>query len=307
MSTILKVIDPEWVAVRQKISRERAENSRQYSSDKYQTHVTKKLPPWPEHARAVPNCFLRSALFGVVRKGKGNRRVLNSERINSLDGIEIYYSGERLDQRDLDVWENLLHISRLQELGTQCRVKSYALLKSLGKTDSGKNRKDLQTQIERLRAGCLTIKHKQYTFIGSLIDEAFKDEATKEWVIVFNPKMHSLFAYDQFTQLDWNVRRALKGKSLAQWLDRFYSSHANPFNYKVETLHMLCGSEINRRDHFRTELRKALEEVKKARNQEGQGFNYTIDKNDLVTVNKQPSKSQHRHKARKARASRKSK
>lgn len=303
MSINLKDLGQEWVDVRQKISRERAERSRQHSSDKYQTHVTKKLPPWPEHTRAVPNCFLRSALFGVVRKG--NRRFLKNERINSLDGIEIYYTGERLDQGDLDVWENLLHISRLQQLGNQCRVTSYALLKLMGKTDSGKNRKVLQTQIERLRANCLTIKHKQYTYIGGFINEAFKDEETREWLIVFNPKLHSLFAYDQFTQVDWNVRRALKGKPLAQWLDGFYSSHANPFNYKVETLLMLCGSETNRIDHFRAEVRKSFEEVKKARNNEGKRFNYTIDKNDLVNVNKQPSKSQHRHKARKAKASRK--
>ncbi len=86
-----------------------------------------KLPPWPEPVRAVPNGFLRSALFGAIAKGR--RRYINGEDLAAIDGETIRYKGERLDQGDLDVWESVLHAVRLQELGSQCRLTSYALLK----------------------------------------------------------------------------------------------------------------------------------------------------------------------------------
>jgi len=93
-----------------------------------------QLPLWPDKVRAVPNSFLRSALFGAIRKGR--RRFIKGEPLAALDGIEIHYTGERLDQGDLDVWEALLHAVRDQNLGNECRVTSYALLKLMGKTEA---------------------------------------------------------------------------------------------------------------------------------------------------------------------------
>ena len=55
-----------------------------------------QLPLWPEPVRAVPNGFLRSALFGAIAKGK--RRYIDGEQLAALDGIEIRYTGQRLDQ-----------------------------------------------------------------------------------------------------------------------------------------------------------------------------------------------------------------
>ncbi len=91
-----------------------------------------QLPVWPEAVRGVPNGVLRSALFGAIKKGP--RRYLSRERIASLEGVEILYTGERLDQGDLDVWQAVLHIARLQGLGDECRATAYQLLKILGKT-----------------------------------------------------------------------------------------------------------------------------------------------------------------------------
>ena len=171
-----------------------------------------QLPLWPEPVRAVPNGFLRSALFGAIARGK--RRYIDGEQLAALDGIEIRYTGQRLDQGDLDVWESVLHAVRLQELGSQCRLTSYALLKLMGKTDTGKNRATLHKRITRLRAGTVELKQGRYVYIGGLIGEAFKDEETQEWVIELNPKLRALYGGDQFTQVDWGVRHALDGRQL---------------------------------------------------------------------------------------------
>lgn len=140
-----------------------------------------RLPQWPDSIRAVPNAILRSSLFSST--GRGRRRYAEGEPLAALDGIEIYYTGQRLGQDDLDVWENLLHAVRSQSLGEQCRVTSYSLLKLIGLTDTGKNRAALQKRIERLVAAALTIRQGRYIYIGSLIRSSVKDEKTQEWVI----------------------------------------------------------------------------------------------------------------------------
>lgn len=256
-----------------------------------------QLPLWPEPVRAVPNGFLRSALFGAIRKGR--RRFVKGEHLAALDGIEIHYTGERLDQGDLDVYESVLHAVRLQELGSQCRVTSYALLKLMGKTDTGKNRATLQTRIERLRANAIRMKQGRYSFIGGLVDEAYKDEETQEWVIVLNPKLRALYGADQFTQIEWAVRQALDGRQLAQWLHGFYASHAKPFPMRMETLLKLAGSENDSPRSAQQKLRQALDAVAEASAAHGEGFSYEI-RGDLVYVEKRPSVTQRRHLAKKA-------
>lgn len=260
------------------------------------------LPLWPEAVRAVPNGFLRSALFGAIAKGR--RRYINGEDLAAVDGVTIRYKGERLDQGDLDVWESVLHAVRLQELGSQCRVTSYALLKLMGKTDTGKNRTTLHNRIERLVANAVTVKQGRYTYIGGLIRFAAKDEETQEWVIELDEKLRPLFAGDQFTQVEWGVRHALDGHQLAQWLHGFYASHAKPFPLKVETLHRLCGSEAGLMSDFAKKLRKALDAVAEASAAHGEGFSYEI-RGDLVHVEKRASGPQRRHLAKKAAKPRK--
>lgn len=255
-----------------------------------------QLPLWPEPVRAVPNGFLRSALFGAISKGR--RRYLDGEQVAALDGIEIRYTGQRLDQGDLDAYESVLHAVRLQELGSRCRVTSYALLKLMGKADTGGNRAVLQKRIERLRANAIRMRHGRYTYIGGLIDEAYKDEETQEWVIVLNPKLAALYGADQFTQVEWDIRRALDGKPLAQWLHGFYASHAKPFPLKIGTIHSLCGSEAGEMWKFVQTLRKALNAVAEASLAHGEGLIYEI-RGDLVHVEKRASWAQRRHLAKK--------
>ena len=260
-----------------------------------------QLPIWPEPARGVPNGFLRSALFGAIAKGR--RRFLEREQLAAVGGIEVSYTGQRLDQGDLDVYESVLHALRFQAMGKQCRVTGYALLKLMGKVDTGGNRDTLHRRLTRLRANAVQIKQGRYTYIGGLVDEAFQDEETQEWVIVLNPRLRALFEPDQFTQVEWGVRQTLSGQPLAQWLHGFYASHAKPYPVKVETLHSLCGSETESMRHFREKLLKALDAVVAASDAHGEKFSYII-RDDVVYVDKMSSESQQRHLAKKTRKKR---
>jgi len=254
-----------------------------------------QLPWWPEPVRAVPNGFLRSALFGVIRRGR--RRFVKGEQIAAVDGIEIRYTGERLDQDDLNVWESVLHIARLQELGTQCRFTAYSLLKLIDKKDTGSNRETLHKQLMRLKATAIEFRHGRYSYAGSLIDEVYRDKKTQQYVLILNPKLCALFGADNFTQIEWAVRRDLDGQQLAQWLHGFYASHAQPFPVKIETLHRLCGSESGEMWKFAQTLRHALHAVAETSAAHGQVFRYEIQGN-VVHVEKSPSLPQRRHLAK---------
>lgn len=259
-----------------------------------------QLPIWPEPTRGVPNVALRSALFGAIAKGK--RRYVEREQLAALGDIQILYTGQRLDQGDLDAYQSVLHAARHQAMGEQCRVTSYALLKLMGKTDSGKNRATLHNRLTRLRANAVEIKHGRYNYIGGLINEAFRCEKTQEWVIVLTPKLRVLFAADEFTHIEWAVRHALDGQPLAQWLHGFYASHAKPYPMKIETLHRLCGSETADLWKFAQTLRKALNAVTEASAVHGGRFNYTV-RGDVVHIEKIAKGTQRRHLAKKAAGS----
>ena len=257
------------------------------------------LPSSSESVRPIPNVILRSALFGAIAKGP--RPYLERVKIDSLGGIDMVYTGALLDQGDLDVWGAVLHLALTQDLGAECKFTAYRLLKLLGKTDTGNNRKNLDKCISRLKATALQIGVGRYSYEGSLIHEVYRgqDERSKRiYVIRLNSKLHVLFNGSQYTKVNWSVRQALHGKPIAQWMHGFYSSHARSYDFKVETLHQLCGSCARSLSDFRKDLRRSLEYVVCASAAEGQPFSY-IFKGNLVQVNTTPSASQQRHLAKK--------
>ncbi len=269
--------------------------ARQSSSGNEGEHCPGLFPNWSDSVRRTPNVALRSALFSAV--SKGYRPYFERVKINAIGGISIIYTGALLDQGDLDVWETVLHLARRQKLGSECRVTAYRLLKELGKTDTGKNRSILDRHLSRMNATALQIRVGGHSYEGSLIHEVYRDHETRSYVIRLNPSLRVLFLTDQFTDVDWSVRQALRGRPLAQWLHGFYATHARPYDLKVETLHRLCGSRSACITDFKKDLRRALDCVGNALDAAGQPFSYSIEGN-LVQVKVTPSPSQRRHLAK---------
>ena len=261
-----------------------------------------QLPRWADSVRGVPNAFLRSALFGVMRRGP--RKHVEHVAIASVQGVEMLYSGAQLDQGDLDVWEMLVHRLREQALGSATRLSAYQMLQWLGKQDTGGkggNRDTLDARLSRLNATSLNVRVGQYQYEGSLIDQVERDNLSRQYVIRLNPTLQALFAKDQYTELDATIRRALAGQPLSQWLHGFYSSHAAPLPVCVRTIYQLCGSSAKRLDHFRQDLRQALINVTNQCQANGQAFSAEIV-GDLVHVKRTPSRSQRKHLAKRLSA-----
>jgi hypothetical protein len=215
------------------------------------------------------------------------------QRLAAVDGYQIIFKGERFNQRDLDLWEMLLHIGRQQAYGGSVEFVASKLLEALDRGVGGADYDELKEDIARLKAGSVEIlfTDTNQTFAGSLIQNFYRDEATQRYAVVFDAKMLKL--YDSgYSHVDWEQRRKLKGDSLAKWLHGFYATHAAPLRYKVATIRELCGSTTGRLVDFRVALRKALDKLKTV----GAITSWSIDaKTDLVTVRRKGSVSQQRH------------
>lgn len=247
------------------------------------------LDLWPDSVRGVPNAFLRGALFGVSQRREIARK---RELLATVDGIEIWFRGEKFNQTDLDVWQMLLHMGRLQPLGCRVEFTANAFLTGLGRGTSGKHREELKEEISRLMGGVVEIawtKEKK-TFAGSLVSNMYRDEESQRFVVMLDPKMMALYE-SGYSQIYWPHRRALKNNNLAKWLHGFYASHANPFPYKVETLRDLCGSKQADLRGFRRLVRAALKQLLDVQ----AITSWEIGKDDLVRVVNIPTLSQVQH------------
>ncbi len=250
-----------------------------------------QLPLWPEPARGVPNSALRGALFAAIQ-GK-DRQALKRELLHSQNGIEIRFTGWQLDQSDLDVWEQALHLARMHPLGTRCEFTAHAFLKALGRATGKMNHEWLKDVFARL-GGCFAeITHNRLTYGGSLL-ELYRDEDTERYRLEINPKIVAL--YDAgWTAIDWQQRQRLRRKPLALWLHGYYASHADPYPVSVEKLRQWSGSGTKELWKFKQSLKRALAELKAI----GTIVDFEI-KDGLVYVQRLPSASQKKH-LRKAR------
>lgn len=93
------------------------------------------LPTCKNSHVSAPNVILRSALFGVVKKG--TRQYEKGVLKATFNGYTVKYTGEQLDQSDLDVWLECLQRCQTTPLGHTVRFAAHDFLISIGR-DTGK-------------------------------------------------------------------------------------------------------------------------------------------------------------------------
>ena len=247
------------------------------------------LPHWPKEVHGIPNICLRSALFGLVQRGK--RRAVKGEKIAAVKGLDIRYTGWQLDQGDFDVLGKALHLQAQQPgiaPGSYLQFSAKSFLAAIGRQPGKSAREWLKDSFRRLTATALEVEieikraimSERYSYAGSLIDEFYYQERQHSYLLRINPKLFDLFAAG-WTQLQRQQRHRLK-TDLAKWLHGFFASHKSPYPVKVTTLKHLCGSRCARVSDYRYKLVLALEELKTAEVIEA----WEIDAEDKLQVQK---------------------
>lgn len=248
-----------------------------------------QLPLWAEEKRGTPNSLLRSALFAAIH-GK-TRRTMTRELLRAQQGIEIRFTGIQLDQSDLDVFEQAVHLARQYPLGTQCHFTVRGFLKSLHRPMGGDHHNWLKNVLARLSSASIEIKHDRFSYSGTLIQNSFCKESASHhrYILNIDPGLIELYLAG-WTAIDWDIRLKLRRRPLALWLHGFYSTHARPYPLKVETLYRLSGSNDKDFYGFKRRLKQALEQLTEV------GALIAFELRDhTVFVETIPSPSQARH------------
>lgn len=248
-----------------------------------------QLPLWAETKRGTPNSILRSALFAAIQGQK--RKTMTRALLRSQQGIEIRFTGIQLDQSDLDVFEQAVHLARQDPLGTQCHFTARSFLKALQRPTGGDQHEWLKDALARLSSASVEIKHDGFSYSGTLIQNSICEEMTTHHrhILYIDRGLIELYLAG-WTAIDWQTRAKLRRRPLALWLHGFYASHARPFPLKAETLYKLCGSNNKDLDGFKRRLREAFEQLVET----GAILGFEI-RQGIAFVETIPSPSQARH------------
>jgi hypothetical protein len=252
----------------------------------YESAKILQFPLWPEPERGVPNEFSRSALFAAIQAT--DKRYLDNEEIASQGGFTITYTGCRLNQIHLDVFEGIMHLARGVTEGNKIHFTAHQLLTLIGRDAGSSQYKWVTRTFNHLTATSVAVyKDDARVFWGSLLPQGKFDG--KKYIVEINRELVALFSRG-FTRIDWEQRRPLRRKPLAQWLQLYYSSHAKPHPVSLEFLRDNSGSSTKSLRKFKQMVKAALGELRKI----AAIKDFAIDDNNIVFVERGPSSSQQR-------------
>lgn len=255
--------------------------------EKHESQKVYQLEIWPHRHLGVPNEITRSALFAAIQaRGRG---FLDNQTIASQAGFQIIYTGPKLDQDHLDIFEGIMHFARGVYEGNKIRFTAHKLLKLIGRHTGGNQHKWLFRRLQQLTATSVAImKDEKRVFWGSLLPSGAGRIDTGEYAVEISRDLIKMFGRG-FTRIEWNQRHRLICKPLAQWLQLYYMSHAKPLPVSVSFIRETSGSATQELWKFRQNLKAALEEIKAV----GVISSWRIDpKTDFVHVTRLPLPTQ---------------
>jgi hypothetical protein len=218
-----------------------------------------RFPLWGEVQRGIPNDFARSALF-TARKGTGNE-YLRDQLIFSQAGITITCTGPRLTQDHLDIFEGIMHLAREMPEGNTVRFTAHGLLKLIGRSTGKTDHVRFLRNLKDLTATVVTIQRDGgRAYWGSMLPEGAAEPENGFYAVNINRQLIKLFERG-FTVIEWQQRKALNRKPLAQALHVWLCSHERPYPITVQYLHDITGSNTKQLWKFRQSLKGALNEL----------------------------------------------
>lgn len=233
-----------------------------------------KVLMWPLEACAQPTELGRTGLFKMLPKG--DRRLVNNQKIASRSDIELFFTGEELNIKDETTWMAILRLCRGKPLGEKVYFSISSLLSELKMKDSGGakvpggKKKDgsralILARLERLSKAHIKVeitrKDRKSLITTGLMKFGF-DEETGKMYARLDPDGAVLFA--NLAYQNWQIRLALKSDVSVRLYDYVVGHQSGkPHAAKLENLRVWFGYS-GRADKFRKAAMTAIKELQAA-------------------------------------------
>ncbi|MFX1715546.1 hypothetical protein [Paraburkholderia sp. A1RO-5L] len=238
------------------------------------------LPSWSDMAQALPNTFLRTALFGSGRSIQSeNDKVLSGDstllvtekEVASFQNLTLSFSGYKLCQFDRLVYATCLDYYRERPLSPDEQPRHvstsfYEFACRMGNAYSVKAHKAIRASLLRLSFAQMRLRYQRMNIeVPKLLSVTFEDgEADGDFkgsdvlLLRVTASVAELFGPGAWTAV---AREAVRYDGLTGWLASFYASHSVPQWLSVKRLYALSGYESHMRN-FKASLIRALEKLK---------------------------------------------
>jgi TrfA protein len=212
---------------------------------------------FPADKRAMPLDFVPCALFAAVQTK--HAPYVRGEKIVSVNGYNITFTGRRLTQVHADVLMGVAALASEQAQGHVARIELRKFMRLIGRTFGTYSRQSLRQLLDDLIACAVRVTdaHGKESFSGHILTRAADRGAADDesvFLVEITRDFCKLFQQD-LALVDWEQRLRLKNKPLALWLQLFFSRFHKPIT--VAELHRLCGSGDELR-FFRRRLKREL-------------------------------------------------
>jgi len=238
-----------------------------FDSQRSVRSIAKQLPLWPEDRRAIPNLFVRSALFNARNKNIPRHYLKDAEIYVIGDHGSITYTGEELRQDDETVWLQLIQLAKELPLGSSVEFTPYEFCKALGWSISGRAYIRLREVLTRLQATSLKAYSSQLekgVSLSMLPRFQWRDHASNtslpRYKVTIAEELLDLFSDNRYTRLEWEQRLALP-TGVATWLHGYFASHKDNFPIRLETIKQGSGIEISSARHLKAVIEAALKQL----------------------------------------------
>ncbi|MGE4557821.1 MAG: hypothetical protein AB7D07_13495 [Desulfovibrionaceae bacterium] len=209
--------------------------------------------------------YLASDLF-TSSYNKASGAVSRKPLASMARGKRLYYTGEILDQWDLDVLMHCAMQSRLPpDASGQFKTSPAVMLRELGLRNDQRNRDRIYASLSRLHSGCLEIAGKRYTYMTRLLNRALLDRDRQLCLLEANADLVAAFQRGARSALDFRDRLTLGRNGMAKWLHGILLVFRGGFSANMTALRRLCGAERFTARAFAARTAKALELLSDAR------------------------------------------
>lgn len=173
-------------------------------------------------------------------------------------GKELFFTGERFSQWDLDVMLHcVLNTPRREISDGQFRLNPVELLHSLNMRNSLANRQRVFESLHRLHTGVLDIRGRDYQYMTRLMNRVLVDSRRTMCLVEINEDVAACFKHSGVPS-QMHCRRQLGRNGLAKWIHGATMVFKGGFTAQMSSLYDMCHTTARQKRNFPAALGKAL-------------------------------------------------